>query len=287
MITSDYKQKVIVAIKDNRENYPSDAKHATSLGISSAIYSRIKNGEIDKVLSDTEWLTIGRKLDVSFSNEKKWKVAETPTYLFIKTQLEECQKKSICSLLCDKADIGKTFTAKQYVKEHKNAIYIDCSQVKSKIRLIRKIATEFGISDKGRYEDVYSNIAYYLKSAQGFLIILDEAGDLEYSAFLELKALWNATEGFVGWYMMGADALRWKIDKNLRNYKVGYEELFSRYGSRYQRVTPEGAEARKGFINAQIAAVAKANSSNCDIPALIGKVDGSLRRVKIEILKKA
>ncbi len=40
------------------------------------------------------------------------------------------------------------------------------------------------------------------------LVVLDEAGDLQYEAFLELKALWNATEMCCGWYMMGADGLR-------------------------------------------------------------------------------
>ena len=39
MITEVQKQKILAAVKANRANYPSDAKHAASLGISSSVYS--------------------------------------------------------------------------------------------------------------------------------------------------------------------------------------------------------------------------------------------------------
>ena len=138
-ITRDIKQRIIEAIKANRENYPSDNKHAAVLGISGSVYNSIKKGNINRQVSDTNWICIARRLNVSLS-------------------------------------------------------YVDCSQVKSKQRLIRYIAHEFGISTNGRYVDVYDDLVFYLKTLEAPLVILDEAGDLQYEAFLELKALWNATE---------------------------------------------------------------------------------------------
>ena len=38
MITEAQKQKILAAIAANRVNYPSDAKHAASLGISTSVY---------------------------------------------------------------------------------------------------------------------------------------------------------------------------------------------------------------------------------------------------------
>lgn len=134
----------------------------------------------------------------------EWKAARTATFEYITAQLEFCQKGGLSGILCDMANIGKTFTALYYVKGHRNAVYIDCAQVKSKQRLIRKIAKEYGVSSNGRYVDVYDDLVYYLRSIETPLIILDEAGDLQYEAFLELKALWNATEHCCAWYMMGA-----------------------------------------------------------------------------------
>ena len=45
MITEAQKQKILAAIAANRANYPSDAKHAASLAISTSVYSAIKNGQ--------------------------------------------------------------------------------------------------------------------------------------------------------------------------------------------------------------------------------------------------
>jgi len=41
----------------------------------------------------------------------------------------------------------------------------------------------------------YEDLVFYLKTLPYPLIIFDEAGDLQYDAFLEIKALWNATGG--------------------------------------------------------------------------------------------
>ena len=187
------KKKILAAIAANRSNYPSDAKHATALGISTSIYSMLKNGQTEKALSDANWLSIARKLNVALRDEMEWKAAATETFKYITKQIEFCQGSGQSSILCDIPNIGKTFTARYYVQGHKNAVYIDCSQVKTKLKLVRKIASEFGVDSKGHYADVYEDLVYYLRSIEHPLIILDEAGDLQYEAFLELKALWNAT----------------------------------------------------------------------------------------------
>lgn len=245
-ITRDIKQRIIEAIKANRENYPSDNKHAAALGISGSVYNSIKKGNIDRQVSDTNWICIARRLNVSLAEEMVWKAAETPTYIFITEQLAMCQESGVSAILCDMANIGKTFTARVYVKTHRNAIYVDCSQVKSKQRLIRHIAREFGISTNGRYVDVYDDLVFYLKTLDTPLIILDEAGDLQYEAFLELKALWNATERCCAWYMMGADGLKEKINRSIECKKVGYTEMLPDMATntaRLPRTMPKNAKS--------------------------------------------
>ena len=75
MIATDIKNKITEAIKANRGNYPSDAKHAASLGITTSVYSSIKNGQTERVLSDANWISIARKLGVSLRGEMEWKIA--------------------------------------------------------------------------------------------------------------------------------------------------------------------------------------------------------------------
>lgn len=286
MITLENKKQILEAITANRVNYPSDAKHAASLGIATSVYSAIKNGQTDKALSEANWITIARRLGVNLRGGIEWKAARTATFDFISTQLEACQNAGLSAIMCDIPNIGKTFTARYYVKGHRNAVYIDCSQVKTKQKLVRKIATEFGVNGNGRYSDVYEDLVFYLRSIETPLIVLDEAGDLQYDAFLELKALWNATERCCAWYMMGADGLKAKIDRSIEHQKVGYTEMFSRYGDRYSKVTPDDSREREKFLKDQASIVAKINApEGVDISAIVRKTAGGLRRVYTEIEK--
>ena len=273
MITTANKQRILEAIATNRANYPSDAKHAAALGISASVYNSLKKGQTDKALSDANWVNIARRLDVNLRDS-------------ITTQLGACQERSLSVILCDLPNIGKTYTARWYVNEHRNAVYIDCSQVKTKRALVKKIANEFGVGATGKYQDTYEDLVYYLRSMERPLVVLDEAGDLAYEAFLELKALWNATEMCCGWYMMGADGLAAKINRNVEGKKVGYAEIFSRYGGKYSRVTPDQEDDRKAFLMEQARVVASMNApEGTDIGQIVRKSQGGLRRVYTEIEK--
>lgn len=285
MLTTEFKQQIVKAIAENLQQYPSANKQAVALEISAAQLSRINKGELDKVLSDDKWITIARKLGVQAKESHKWKVAKTDTYIYITTQLAHCQNSNVSGILCDEAGIGKTYSAKDYVKKNKHAIYIDCSQVKSKQKLVRRIALEFGVAHTGKYNDVYADLCYYLGTITNPLVVLDEAGDLDYSAFLELKALWNATEGTCAWYMLGADGLRQKMENNRGRSKVGYAEIFSRFGSQYQRVSPQGKDASETFSKTQFVLVQQENIPGTNTQQLYALTGGSLRKLYNESKK--
>ena len=285
-ITNELKSRILEAIKADRDNYSTDNKHAVALGINNSVYNVLKKGKVDRIISDANWVCIARRLGVALKKEVEWVPAETPTFAFITEQLETCQNSGVSAILCDMANIGKTFTAKIYVKKHKNAIYVDCSQVKSKQKLIRFIAKEFGDSFNGRYADIYEDLVSYIRILDTPLVILDEAGDLQYEAFLELKALWNATERCCAWYMMGADGLQEKINRSIECKKVGYTEMLSRYGDKYSKVVPDGAEDRKEFLMAQAIAVAQLNApEGYNLMEIVNRSGGSLRRLFTEIEK--
>jgi hypothetical protein len=293
MITVELKGKILEALGENRKMFGgSDAKYAVSLGINNAQYSRIKRGDTERVLSDAAWITLARRLGVSLSGAPEWKTASTPVFRFITAQLTLCQEKSTSLLLCDMSDIGKTYTAVHYAKTHRNVVYADCSQVKSRSKLVRYIAKSFGVGSTGLYRDVYDDLVFYVKTLPAPLIILDEAGDLEYEAFLEVKALWNATELACGWYMMGADGLHEKIRRSIDMKRVGYTEIFSRFGRRYGRVTSSAAGERARMLTESAAMIIRANAveTGTDAGKLLRKTVGddgipSLRRIYRELAK--
>lgn len=263
-LTYEYKTEVRTALLGRRDNFGgTDSAFAKIYGLSGAIYSRLKAGEIEKIISDSQWLQMGRELEIQ-TRKSTWKVVKTKVYENIEGSIQFCQHYSASMILVDDCGIGKTFSAKNVVKSLKNGFYVDCSQAKSKQLFIKLLAKTLGIDPKGKYVDVKANLKYYLGQLDHPVIILDEAGDLEYTAFLELKELWNATDGFCGWFMMGADGLRSKIEKGINSKKVGFAEIFSRFSDEYIKLTPVGVADKKAFRQELLHQVATANHTGAE-----------------------
>lgn len=261
MITTEFKKQVVaMLIEAEKLSGMTASRYATKIGINSSQWSRLKKGELDGVLADSRFITLARVNNLHTGDQMVWKTVETSTYKYIRSLLQTCKDECISVMLADLADIGKTYAAKQYARETRNVVYIDCSQVKSKQLFVRELARQFGSNHTSKYSEVYNDLVYYLNSLHSALIIVDEAGDLRYDAFLELKALWNATEGNIGWFMLGADGLKAAINRSIANKKVGYTEIFRRYGSKFRQVTPQGREALDDFKREQVTQVIQANA---------------------------
>lgn len=259
-LSNNFKQKVVAALLEVRKNFDgSDIAFARQYCINNAVFSQLKNGKpVEGLLRDAQWIDIARRLDINI-NERKWNVARTVVFEAISQDIMFCKEHSKAMILVDDCAIGKTFTAKQMAKHIKNCFYVDCSQYKTKQAFIRGLARTIGVDDKEKYLHVKNNIKYALKVFEKPVIILDEAGDLEYTAFLELKELWNATESYCGWYMMGAEGLRSKIERGINNKKVGFREIFSRYSDRFLKITPNDRQERYLFYQKLIHDVLSAN----------------------------
>lgn len=298
-ISTAFKSKIISAITEHRGLYEgSDSAYAKTLSISPAIYSRLVKGEMDHVLSEAKWLHVARILDVKL-NEEKWNTARTDVFSRIERDLKNCKDNATALIMVDECGIGKTYCARHIVRSMKNSFYLDCSQAKSKQQFIRLLAKTIGCDNKGRYIDVKADVKYALLFMENPLIVLDEAGDLDYPAFLELKELWNATESSCGWYMMGADGLRAKIERGINHRKVGYREIFDRFNNKYMKAVPLGAENKQAFYAKLIGDVMIANlpaGEQKKLNVYVKKVlatdsgdPGTLRRAKtiVNLLRKA
>ncbi len=296
MITKELKLKILETLKEARSNfYGSDAKFAISIGISGSQYSRIKNGEIDKVLSDSLWLSIARRFNVSLNDRKQWKLVKTPVFEYITGQLKACQENGLSYMLCDYSDIGKTEAARYYARTNKNAVYVDCSQVKSKQLFIRYISREFGLGSDGKYADVYNNLVYYIQILPDPpIIILDEWGDVDYATFMEVKALKNGVGKTCAFYYIGAEGLESKMRRGITNRKVGYTEMYSRSGRKYGKLEFKDGEKvldKRKVLEQSAVSIIKANApEGSDFNQILRNIideDGhpSLRRLDNEFAK--
>ncbi|MEG2163084.1 MAG: ATP-binding protein [Bacteroidales bacterium] len=279
--TKEFKEKVTEALLRVRQMFDgSDAMFAKQQGLSAAVFSRLKGGETERIISEAQWLNIGRRLGVTMC-ERRWNIARTDVFNTIEEEVLFCAENSKARIFIDDCGIGKTFTAKYMSRNVKNCFYIDASQCKTKNKFIRLLARTLGVDGNGTLTDVLEGIKYYLTTLPRPVVIIDEAGDMEYSAFLEIKALWNATEGVCGWYMIGADGLAAKIERGIVGRKVGFREIFSRFSEKYSKVTPVDKQERKQFYRKLIGDVLAANTVDKElIPEIVNKcliqVDGNI-----------
>lgn len=290
-ISTEFRRKVSEAILQKRQRFSgSDSAFAKQLDIHPSIYNRIKKGETEGVLSNDKWLMIGREENVTLK-ANNWKIARTEVYNQIEDNLAFCKEFSKAMILVDQWGIGKTESAKHIIKTMEDAFYLDCSQAKTKQLFIRSLAKTVGLDNKGRYVDVKQSLKYYLNLLEKPLIVLDDAGDLEYPAFLELKELWNGTENQCGFYMIGDDSLQAKISKGLEKQKVGYGAIFSRFSDEFISLVPVDKKRKQDFMIKLVGDVAKVNTKAANqIPKLVKQCvskEKTLRHLKTLIQLQA
>lgn len=269
-LTLGFKEKVRTAILDARAKFTgSDEAFAKTISLNASVFSRLKNGEVDKIISDSNWISIARTYQVTM-HEDKWKVVRTSVYDQLEDSLSFCKQYSKAMIFVDECDIGKTFCTKHILKSMQNAFYIDCSQAKTRQQFVRTLAKIVGVDSNGKYVDVKANLKWALINMPLPIVVMDEVGDLDYTAFLEIKEFWNATEGCCAWYMIGADGLKTKLDNGFKNKKVGFAEILSRFSDEIIRIVPNGKDDRDAFFTDLIKNVASANVSDAaKVPQLV------------------
>lgn len=258
-ITNLFKDAVVKELLAQRDNFGgSDAQFARSMDINPSVFSRLQKGEREKLLSNSDWLRLGRELRVSLS-DRKWNPVETDVFMQMREEVLFCKQYSKSRIFVDNCGIGKTFTLKYLSKTVKNCFYVDCTQCKTKNELIKALARAVGVELKGKIYEIKENTKYYLSLLDEPVVELDEAGVLEKDALGLVQEYWNATEGFCGWYMVGANALRNKIAKGVSKDKDYFAELFSRFSENFSSIVPTEKHEKYSFYEKLIRDVLSAN----------------------------
>lgn len=260
----ELKPTVLDALIQQRQNFGgTNVQFAKRYDIDASVVHRIVDRGVrtENIMLDAQWMNLARLLGVEASRNK-WHMARTEVYAMIEEDITFCQQNSKALLLVDDAGIGKTFSAKYLSRTLKNCLYIDASQCTTKPEFIRAIAHNIGLPSRVRMHAVRDGIKHAIRTLEKPCIIIDEAGALTDEAAMFIKELWNATEGQCGWYLMGADGLRAKIERKLKYDKVGWAELFSRFNDKYNSIVPKHKDERIIFYKRLITDVLTVNMEN-------------------------
>lgn len=265
-ITNEFMEAVLEELMQRWDiSDVSQRRFSRSWGLDETVFSTLK-GKYDRnekgystLLSNTKWLGLGRALGV-YVRHRKWKTVETKVFKAIREEVLFCKEESRSMLHVADADVGKTEAAKALAAKLPGVYYIDCSRCKDRGTFLKLLAKTVGAEYKHQnLAEVFDSLVYALLHNDRPLVILDEAGDLTDKAFLEIKALWNATEHYCGWYMMGADGLRAKMERGYSNKRLGYAEVLRRFGSKFNTVVPADSKKKQEWCRELITQVLEAN----------------------------
>lgn len=204
--------------------------------------------------------------------EYEMKVARTGTLNIACATLSILQRDHLSRIWVDPASTGKSVTARYYAETFKEVAYLDCSQCKTWSRFIKAMAEAWGLNSHGRLEDVYSATIQHIKNLKNPMVLLDEAGDLNYNAFLEIKAYWNALNMpsyHCALVMIGAQGLRKKIERMRDRDKVGYEEIQHRFGKTFMQLWPTDRTEYMVMFNGHAKTIAEKNAPDIPLEILL------------------
>lgn len=260
------------------ENYPTRNRASESLqGVSAATVSQILNSKYDSI-SDDMFTRIASQIGYSFEN---WTLTESDnfrmaTYVFSDSQLY----KNVTWLVGD-AGCGKTTTAIEFRRTHKNVFYILCSEDMKRSDFVREIAKQVGAPTDG------TNLRDMLEYALGMisflnnpLLIFDEGDKLTDCVLNYFISIYNRLEGRAGIVFMSTDYIKRRMENGLRYNKKGYKEINSRIGRKFFDLNTTTQN--------DIYAICKANgiANEAEIKRILkdaSVTDNDLRRVKRKV----
>jgi len=294
-ISPEQKQQIQTCIVDDLrrrraiDSSYSQTQHAKYLDVNISQYSRVVKGEVDRVLSDIEWIRVGRRLYVDISGVG-WKIVDTYVFKYIHGQLEAAQQSKLSIMNMDIVGIGKTTTALQYAQTHPNVIYIKGRIGISRKEFIKLFAQQMGLSSYDKTEQVRARVEMHLVGMKNPLIIIDDAGYLSDQCWMEIKGLYDAVEFECGWYVIGDTSLGKKIKKLVANDALGWAALFSRFTDKFQSISNSlDGEAEVMMVRRNDAyEILKANMPHLtgdEQKAMLKSVGLSLRVLRKEINK--
>lgn len=282
-------------IEQQEQSGLSQNAFARSKGFHGADISNLKHESWKKnqqLISGEKWVRFARLANFQPNSNMVWNTAETSLKKYIDNQLDICRNYSFTGMLIDEAGIGKTHACKEYARRNPRVFYIDCSNARTRQRFMRKMATVVGADCTGcSADETFETAIYILGAMDRPLVILDEAGDLDDKAILEIKRMYNSLEGACGFYLVGADGLKNKMQRGIKNAKQGFLEMYSRFGKKFSRKTPNDLKERRSFMISMARQILNANGikdkavQNELIKPLIEEGLKDMRTVRRELIK--
>lgn len=278
-MTQQEKQQIVSALREYCKKMSSQNKAAVALGVSSAVVSRMLNGEWS-LIKDQMWRKVAGGCGYSAS---EWYIVETKDFQTLMLLYKDAQSNGNAMAIVGRAGSGKTMAARQYCKGNKTAFHLCCNEYWNKRMFMQELLTLMGCDWSGHTtSDMINAIIRKIKSLERPLLILDEADKLNDNVLYFFITIYNALEDDLGTLRCGlilqaTNFLEKRINRGVKLNRKGYNEVYSRICRRFVGL---------GGVNERdVVMVCQANGieSKETIREVIADSDKDLRRVRRKI----
>ena len=270
--------------------YDSNNKAAASLKVSAGTVSQILNNEWAKI-GGKMWRNIASQVGYT-EPDAEWVDIDTACYKELTNCLKKAQTGRAMVGITGDAGTGKTKTIKRFKGDssNKHVSHIQCCAHFGRRLFLEELLRALGKKDTGlTFPAMHKEIVRIINTepSHDHLIILDEADKLPDPSLNYLLTLHNALEDDLGnincgIVLIATDHLKIRIDKGVKNNKMGFKEIYSRLGKKIIELEKSNEiDMKTIFIENGI----EYNGKNKgQINEEIATCGGDLRRIKRKIL---
>lgn len=247
---------------------------ASKAQVSPALISRLITGHWEHI-SDNMF----RRIQSNLRLDLKWNVAVTNNLKEVCDFCTKAQRHSLAICIADTAGKGKSNGYKYYDRANPSVIHLECKSSWSKKTYVKQLLIASGVNPQGTTEEMLEAFNDQIKKMHEPLLILDQADKLKDPQLDLFMEFYNDHEGHLGIILSGVKALEKRIERGRQHNKVGYDEMYSRFGSKFISLDPVRLE--------DVAAICEANgvTDQVDQEEIFFSCGGDLRRVRREIQK--
>lgn len=280
MITETQKKEIKQCLQSYVNDFPSQKKAAESLNnCSEATVINILTESNWQKVGDAMWLNVGKQLGVG---RRQSVLVETMDFQTLILYFTLAKEEGATFAIVGPGGYGKSYAGKWFasVNRSRNVYYLECAEYWNKKVFLNNLLKAMGKGETGMgIGEMMETIVHDLRRQHQPLIILDEVDKLSDPVLKFFITLYNELNTLCGFIWTSTSAIEKKIMKGKGLNKSGYQELFSRIGSRFIEL--------RGTTPDEVRELCQANgiTDEIEVAKIINEYDGDLRRVERNFLK--
>lgn len=235
------KNEIRDMLKTYCNRYPSQNKAAASLhGVSAGTISSILNSKYDNISDE-----MFRNIHSQVSDPHKatgYQIVETTALHEIVLAMQDAQEWQDVTWVVGESGCGKTTAASVYQSEHKEVFTLLCSEDMKKGDFVRELAAVIGINTNGHnIRETLKAIIARIIQMDSPLLIFDEGDKLTDLVFHYFITIYNQLKDKAGIIFLSTSYIEKRMALGLKNNKKGYQEINSRIGRKFYKLSPNTA----------------------------------------------